>query len=93
LRIAGLRILEARARLGIAVGNKYPQLQQGRGEWVYTGLSESTANTTPNLDFEYGDVSIGFDAAWELDIWGKFRRGVQSGIGNLEASIANYDDI
>ena len=28
LQIAGIRILEARAQLGIAVGNSYPQAQQ-----------------------------------------------------------------
>ena len=33
------------------------------------------------------------DAAWELDVWGKFRRAVQTGVANLEASIADYDDI
>jgi hypothetical protein len=31
LEVAGLRVLEARAQLGIAVGNRYPQLQRGRG--------------------------------------------------------------
>jgi NodT family efflux transporter outer membrane factor (OMF) lipoprotein len=30
---------------------------------------------------------------WELDVWGKFRRGVQTGVANLQASVANYDDI
>ena len=93
LQIAGIRILGARARLGIAIGNEYPQLQQGRGAWTYTSLSENTANTIPTMDFSYNDIDIGFDAAWEVDVWGKFRRSVQSSIGNLEASIANYDDV
>jgi hypothetical protein len=31
LQIAGLRILEARAQLGIAIGNQYPQLQELAG--------------------------------------------------------------
>jgi len=93
LRIAGIRILEARAQLGIAVGNIYPQLQQGAGEYTRVGLSEHTANTTPNSDLTYDDYRFGFDAAWELDIWGKFRRSVESSVGSLEASVANYDDI
>jgi NodT family efflux transporter outer membrane factor (OMF) lipoprotein len=93
LRIAGIRILQARAQLGIAVGEQYPQLQQGRGAWTYTSLSENSANTQPIADLNYGEIDIGFDAAWELDIWGKFRRAVESSLGNLEASIANYDDI
>lgn len=93
LRIAGIRILEARAQLGIAVGRQYPQRQQGRGAYTYTSLSENTANTLPTMDFNYGEIDLGFDAAWEFDVWGRFRRTVQSSIGNLQASIANYDDI
>ena len=93
LLIAGIRILEARAELGIAIGNKYPQLQQARGALTGTGLSENAANTSPTMDTRYGDLDLGFDAAWELDFWGKFRRAVESGLGVLDASIASYDDI
>jgi NodT family efflux transporter outer membrane factor (OMF) lipoprotein len=92
LRIAGIRILEARAELGIAVGNKYPQLQQARGAYTRTNLSENAANTRGG-DLVYDDYDVGFDAAWELDFWGKFRRAVESGVANLEASIADYDDV
>ena len=35
LRIAGLRVLEARAQLGIAIGEFYPQAQQGFGSLQY----------------------------------------------------------
>jgi NodT family efflux transporter outer membrane factor (OMF) lipoprotein len=93
LRIAGVRILEARAQLGIAVGGLYPQSQSLGADWSYNSVSKHTANTNPNADFGYSDLGIGFDAAWELDFWGKFRRAVESGMGNLEASIAQYDDI
>jgi NodT family efflux transporter outer membrane factor (OMF) lipoprotein len=93
LQIAGIRILEARAQLGIATGNLYPQSQQARGGFTYSSLSENTANTSPNLDLDYGEIDLGFDVAWELDFWGKFRRAVESGLGDLAASIANYDDI
>jgi NodT family efflux transporter outer membrane factor (OMF) lipoprotein len=93
LRIAGIRILEARAQLGIVIGEQYPQVQAARGEYSYSGLSENAANTTRAIDSGYGEVSLGFDAAWELDFWGKFRRAVQSEYGNLDASIANYEDI
>jgi outer membrane protein TolC len=40
LRIAGVRVLEARAQLGIAVGGLYPQTQQGFGSFQYNRLSE-----------------------------------------------------
>ena len=93
LQITGLRILEARALLGIATGNIYPQVQQGRGEFAYTRISENTANTAAGFDQKYGEASLGFDAGWELDIWGKFRRAIESGEANLEASVADYDDV
>jgi len=93
LQIAGVRILEARARLGIATGERYPQLQQAAGAYTRGGLSESTANSTPSADFNFGEINLGFDAAWELDFWGKFRRGIEAGIGDLAASIAGFDDI
>ena len=32
-------------------------------------------------------------AAWELDFWGKFRRGVESADAVYLASIATYDDV
>ena len=33
LRIVGVRILEARARLGIAIGNQYPQVQDATADY------------------------------------------------------------
>ncbi len=93
LRLAGIRILEARAQLGIAIGDFYPQSQSVGGSYSYTDASKHTANSQPGADFKYGNMDIGFDAAWELDFWGKFRRAVESDIRTLEASIANYDDI
>jgi NodT family efflux transporter outer membrane factor (OMF) lipoprotein len=93
LRIAGIRILEGRAQLGIAVGEQYPQFQLGRGGYNYSSLSDNQANTTTFSDNSYSDIDVGFDAAWELDFWGKFRRAVQSEMASLEASIADYDDV
>jgi NodT family efflux transporter outer membrane factor (OMF) lipoprotein len=92
LQIAGLRIYEARAQLGIAFGFQFPQTQQGLGSASLNQISKNAPNAAA-ADRYYSNYDIGLDAAWELDIWGKFRRGVQTGVANLEASIANYDDI
>ncbi|RJQ57112.1 MAG: efflux transporter outer membrane subunit, partial [Desulfobacteraceae bacterium] len=89
LRRAGIRILQARAELGIATGLLYPQTQAASTDLTYYRLSENAAA----LDTSYTEAAIGFDAAWELDFWGKFRRGIQTGVRNLQASVANYDDI
>ena len=92
LQIAGIRILQARAQLGAVVGNLYPQTQQGRGGADYSSISENAPNTL-GADDSFWQYNVGFDAAWEVDIWGKFRRAVESGVANLETSIANYDDV
>jgi NodT family efflux transporter outer membrane factor (OMF) lipoprotein len=92
LQIAGLRIYEARAQLGIAFGFQYPQTQQGSGSATLNQISKNAPNSAA-ADRYYSNYDIGLDAAWELDVWGKFRRAVQSGIANLEATIADYDDI
>jgi NodT family efflux transporter outer membrane factor (OMF) lipoprotein len=91
LQIAGIRIYEARAQLGIAVGSLYPQQQSASGMLANNKLS--TSSNTPYIDSHFNTLSLGFDAAWELDVWGKFRRSVQSGAANLEATVASYDNV
>jgi len=92
LQIAGLRILEARAQLGIATGNRYPQLQQLRGAALATRVSENSPNFSPALDKRFQDYQLGFDAGWEIDFWGRFQRGIEAADANLAASIADYDN-
>jgi NodT family efflux transporter outer membrane factor (OMF) lipoprotein len=91
LQIAGLRILEARALLGIAVGNRYPQLQVAFGSATAVGLSKHAANSVL-ADHNFWDYQVGFDAAWELDFWRKFANAVSAEEATLLASVADYDD-
>jgi len=92
LQIAGVRILEARAQLGIAFGSQYPQQQQVDAGGSVNQLSKNAPNGAFS-DRYFFDYQTSLGAAWELDFWGKFRRAVQTGIANLEANIADYDDI
>lgn len=87
LQNAALRIMEARAQLGVVKGNLLPQVQEMQGELFTTG----TAGPSP--DRFYNIASVGFDAAWEMDFWGKFRRGIEAADANLLATIANYNDV
>ena len=91
LQIAGLRVLEARAELGFAVGRLYPQTQQVTAGYSRNQVSDNSDTVFKNSSF--GVASLGFDAAWELDFWGRFRRGVESADANLFANIASYDDV
>lgn len=94
LRIAGARVFEARARLGIAIGEQYPQTQQAFGSASYNRESERAPLATQQsrgVDFDYTQAGVGATAVWELDFWGKFRRAVESENAGFLSSIAAYD--
>ena len=91
LRIAGLRVIEAQARLGIAVGNQYPQVQVATGDVTAVGTSENVAGSTTDTDTV--QVNLGASASWEIDFWGRFRRGIEAADSQLLASIASYEDL
>lgn len=100
VQIAGLRVMEARAQLGIATGLKYPQSQSVGGGYAY---SRSSINAPPlsnlpddviaGIDRSASVWNASFDAAWEADVWGKFRRGVEAADANLAASVLSYDSV
>jgi NodT family efflux transporter outer membrane factor (OMF) lipoprotein len=99
LRSAGTRILAARAQRNIAVGNLFPQTQQATGDHNRNQLSATVANpagrqilgTTTGTRF-FNDTAVGVNLSWEIDFWGRFRRGVEAANGELDASVENYDD-
>jgi outer membrane protein TolC len=92
LKQAGLRILEARAQLGIAVGSLYPQQQQATADSTYVRASRNAANTAGG-DLNFWNHDVGLTAGWEIDFWGRFARGIESADASLLASVASYDDV
>jgi NodT family efflux transporter outer membrane factor (OMF) lipoprotein len=92
LRVAGLRILEARAERAIVAGEIFPQTQQAFGEYSRTQLSKNgPSGSSPNLHFN--DYTLGGSLAWELDFWGRFRRAIEAADANLDASVESYDNV
>jgi NodT family efflux transporter outer membrane factor (OMF) lipoprotein len=91
LRTAGVRVLEARAQLGIAIGEFYPQQQLASATVTYNRLPISFPfNIVSNT---YWQAEFGTQAGWEIDIWGKLRRAIESADSAFLASIANYADV
>jgi NodT family efflux transporter outer membrane factor (OMF) lipoprotein len=88
LELAGLRVLESRAQLGIASGLQYPQTQFATGGASRISPSENAGQG----DTAFSQYDLGASLAWELDFWGKFRRGIESADAALMASVANYDE-
>lgn len=90
LQIAGLRILEARAQLGFAIGQQYPSNPGAVGSAALNGLHEHSSSAQ-DLDLVAGRYQVGFDALYEIDLWGKYRRGVKAAKATYLATVADYD--
>jgi NodT family efflux transporter outer membrane factor (OMF) lipoprotein len=91
LKIAGLRVIEAQAALNIAVGSQYPQVQVLTGDATAIGASKNRADSETS-DSSFRQANIGASLSWELDFWGRFRRGIEASDANLLGTIADYDD-
>jgi NodT family efflux transporter outer membrane factor (OMF) lipoprotein len=85
LQIAGVRVLQARAQLNKSIGNLFPQ-QQG----LSGGITWNQVNTPVTVN--RGDDNLLFAATWEIDVWGKIRRGIESDRASYLATVASYDD-
>ncbi|KAK43991.1 RND transporter [Caballeronia jiangsuensis] len=89
LQIAGLRVIEARAQLGIALAGRYPQVQQASAEALASAQKRSDGfDPRSGVYLQYG---AGFVVGWELDFWGRFARAIESADAAFFAAQANRD--
>lgn len=91
LRVAGLRILEARAQRAMAAGELFPQSQAAFGDYTRTQMSK---NAFSGRFFTFlSEWRLGTSMSWELDFWGRFRRAIEAADAHLDASVEAYDDV
>jgi NodT family efflux transporter outer membrane factor (OMF) lipoprotein len=87
LQAAQARIREARARRGIAQAGLSPALDLGGSATVSRGSEDLGPGDQREL------YRTGFDASWEIDVFGGIRRSIEAAQGDLEASVADYRDV
>jgi NodT family efflux transporter outer membrane factor (OMF) lipoprotein len=91
LREAAARILEARAQRGISEAGRFPTIDASgsvsRQRFRFGTSQENVIVATNTL---YGG---GFDATWELDLFGRLQRQVEASTAELEASEEAYRDV
>jgi len=93
VQTAAARVREARARLGIATGRYYPDVIAD-GSYSRVQPSEnSAAIPLPDASdtFDLYNLGVGFN--WEIDVFGRLRRGAESARAGLEASVEDYRDV
>jgi NodT family efflux transporter outer membrane factor (OMF) lipoprotein len=99
LREAGFRVQEARFLRAVAVGSLLPQSQTFNGAYnrrlisLGTGIFAGGGGGIPDVPREFSVWNNGLQMAWEIDFWGRFRRGIEAADANLDASVENYDDV
>ncbi|PIE71101.1 MAG: hypothetical protein CSA22_05090 [Deltaproteobacteria bacterium] len=88
LRMAALRILQARA-LSNAVGSAlYPSINTNNSI-MHT---QPSGNAQPS-DTSFTNYQLGIDSSWELDLWGRTRRNIGAATADLNNLNAAYEDI
>jgi len=90
------RVREARALQGIAGAGRYPNAD-ATGEYTRNLGSENVPTGVPPGGLGPGIHSnlwqAGFDASWEIDIFGGVRRGIEAADANYQAVAADRADV
>ncbi|PWU11989.1 MAG: hypothetical protein C5B50_22255 [Verrucomicrobia bacterium] len=92
VRVATARVREARALRSQAVADYFPAANANAS---YTKSAESRDSLHDSTTSQrYNELwNAGFDATWELDIFGRVRRSVEASSADLGATIANRQDV
>src|SRR5262249_43199664 len=90
LRVAGTRVLQARAQRALPGGQLVPPTQTANGQFQHVQASNTIANVPPHRFFD--NWAGNFNLSWELDFWGKVRRTIESTEDLVEASVDDYDN-
>ena len=83
VQIAAARVNEARANLKIASSRRYPGINLPGG----ISRERSSENMgVPISDNPVTGYSLGLDASWEIDMFGRIRRTIESAKANFQAT-------
>jgi NodT family efflux transporter outer membrane factor (OMF) lipoprotein len=101
LRAAAARVVQARALRGVAAAAWWPTVD-GSGSYTRSkgsktvnrgGISVGPGGTVSGAGAETDFWQAGFDASWEIDVFGGIRRSVEAATADVEATIADRNDV
>lgn len=87
LKEARARIREARARRGISKAKLFPTLDADASATKYRSSENSGTGDENKL------YAAGFDAGWELDVFGGVRRSIEAAEADLQATQEDLHDV
>jgi outer membrane protein, multidrug efflux system len=94
LKLAAARIRQARAAMGIAASGLGPTVDA-------TGAFQRSRNPGLNSGWRRGETrgvvsntyDAGFDASWELDVFGGIRRNIEAADADLQSTVETRRDV
>ena len=102
VQTATFKVAESRAQLGTAAAAAYPTINGTasayREQFSRNGLitlaggtsavtGGGSSGSTASITSPFESYTAGFDASWELDLWGKVRRQVETSKAQLDSSV------
>ncbi len=87
LKEALARVREARASLGISQSSRFPVIDASAN----ATKTRSSGNSGSGSEREL--YAVGFDAGWELDIFGGVRRSIEAAEAELQSTQADLGDV
>lgn len=96
LRISELRIVQAREQKNIVFSSLFPQLDllgSFRRSETAGNQGQSTFSADQNKRRVSNIYQTGFDASWELDIFGRNRRALEAAEAELSATVETLGDL
>ncbi len=94
LREAHANLREARAQRDAVAGRRLPELDAAASatQQELSANGELPVRQIPHFDRRFSLYDIGFDASWEIDLWGGTRRAVEAATRRAEAANARERD-
>jgi outer membrane protein, multidrug efflux system len=93
LQIAEARVREARAQEAVVVGGFWPSLSVDGSYSRYRWGKNSFPPLPPTTPLNFNSFNAGFDAAWELDIFGGTRRAIEAANAEVGAAVYGQRDV
>ncbi|HHT9112347.1 MAG TPA: efflux transporter outer membrane subunit [Candidatus Wunengus sp. YC65] len=92
LRIAEARVREARFQRGVVASDLWPSLNTS-ASYSRSRRSAGISTIPPSAKIKRNLYETGFDARWEIDLFGGKRRAVEAANAEIDAAVENQRDV
>jgi multidrug efflux system outer membrane protein len=102
LRLAEARIREARASRAVTaagewpavdVSSSYKRIRSSENAFAVSPQGGGGPSSFPGGNLDQNFYQAGFDASWEIDVFGGVRRSVEAADATIEANVENRRDV